>query len=305
MFFTPPKVIHTEIFSTIPNALLKPDPDNEWTRTQPLGSPKESLIEGPSFDKSGNLYCVDVINGKILKFTQLGECSVVVEYDGWPNGLKLHRDGRIFIADYKNGIMVLDPTTKVIRPLLERYQAERFKGVNDLFFAKNGDLYFTDQGLTGLQDPTGRLFRLKTNGQLQCLLSNIPSPNGLVMNLDESAIFIAVTRDNAVWRVPLMLDGSISKVGKFIQLSGGVGPDGLALDAQGRLLIAHVGMGCVWVVSEIGEPIYRINSCKGKYITNLAFGGEGNKKLFITESHGGHILTADLEIPGKSMYSHQ
>ncbi len=33
---------------------------------------------------------------------------------------------------------------------------ESLKGVNDLFFAANGDLYFTDMGQTGLQDATGK-----------------------------------------------------------------------------------------------------------------------------------------------------
>ena len=304
MYFAPPKVLETSVFSAIPKDQIRSDPQNEWTTTQPMGSPHESLIEGPSFDKEGNLYCVDVINGRIMKFSPEGEFSIVIEYDGWPNGLKFHKDGRVFIADYKNGIMVLDLNSLQIKPLLQRYQAEGFKGVNDLFFAKNGDLFFTDQGLTGLQDQSGRLFRLKASGQLDCLLSNIPSPNGLVMNLDETAIFLAVTRANAVWRVPLMLDSSVSKVGTFIQLSGGVGPDGLALDSTGRLAIAHVGMGCIWIVDQSGEPIYRINSCKSKYTTNLAYGGVDNKTLFITESHTGTVIKADLDIPGKTMFSH-
>ncbi len=305
MFFTPPKILETTVFTSIPADQLSPNPSNEWTTTQPIGSPYESLLEGPSFDGYGNLYCVDVINGRIIKFDPKGAFSTLLSYDGWPNGLKFHKDGRIFIADYKHGVMVFDPDKKEIKPLLQRFQAERFKGVNDLFFAKNGDLYFTDQGLTGLQDPSGRLFRLKASGQLECLLSNIPSPNGLVMNLDETAIYLAVTRANAVWRVPLMLDGSVSKVGTFIQLSGGVGPDGLALDCEGRLAISHVGMGCVWIVDQSGEPVYRINSCKKKYTTNVAYGGVDNKTLYITESSTGTVLTANLDVPGKPLFSNQ
>jgi gluconolactonase len=181
---------------------------------------------------------------------------------------------------------------------------EPFKGVNDLFFASNGDLYFTDQGLTGLHDPTGRLYKVSPQGKLTCLLDNIPSPNGLVMNRNETLIYVAVTRGNCVWRVPFQRDGSVAKVGLYVQLSGGGGPDGLALDEDGGLVIAHVGMGTVWTFSPLGDPIHRIKSCAGHYTTNVAFGWPDRKTLYITESATGTILTAQLDVPGKLMFSH-
>jgi gluconolactonase len=98
---------------------------------------------------------------------------------------------------------------------------ERFNAVNDLFFASNGDLYFTDQGMTELHDPTGRLFRASPVGRVTCLLHNVPSPNSLVMNREETMLYVAVTRGNCVWRVPLTRDGGVAKVGLYIQLSGG------------------------------------------------------------------------------------
>ena len=36
-------------------------------------------------------------------------------------------------------------------------------------FASSGDIYFTDQGQTGLHDPTGRVYRLSPEGRLDCL----------------------------------------------------------------------------------------------------------------------------------------
>lgn len=57
-------------------------------------------------------------------------------------------------------------------------------------------------------------------------------------------MYLAVTRANALWRVPLLADGRVFKVGTFIQLSGGLGrPDGLAIDIAGNLIVAHVGLG--------------------------------------------------------------
>ena len=302
--FAVPRMVETSVFARLPEEYKTASADNEWVATQPLGSPQHSLLEGPSFDREGNLWCVDVPNGRIFKVTREGVFKLVADYDGWPNGLKIHADGRIFVADYKNGIMLLDPVAGKVKPYLLRTNAERFKGVNDLFFAANGDLYFTDQGLTGLHDPTGRLFRLRPDGTLTCLLDNIPSPNGLVMNRDETALFVAVTRGNCVWRVPFLRNGDIAKVGVYVQLSGGGGPDGLALDEAGGLVVAHVGAGSVWVFDAHGEPVYRIKSCAGMATTNVAFGGPGNKTLYITESESASILKAELDVAGKVMYSH-
>lgn len=88
-------------------------------------------------------------------------------------------------------------------------------------------------------------------------------------------------------------------------MSGGlVGPDGLALDANGNLAVAHCGLGTVWLFNRLGEPIARILSCGGLMTTNLAFGGVDGKQLFITESDSGKILVANLDIPGQPLYSH-
>jgi gluconolactonase len=304
MLFAPPKIIETSVFARLPEEFKTADENNEWAAGQPPGLPSRSLLEGPSFDKNGDFWCVDCPNGRIYKVTRDGVFHCMAEYDGWPNGLKFHRDGRIFIADYKNGIMLLDPASGKVTPYLVRANLERFKAVNDLFFAANGDLYFTDQGLTGLHDATGRVFRVRVDGEVTCLLHNVPSPNGLVMNRDETILYVAVTRGNCIWRVPFLRDGSIVKVGVFIQLSGGGGPDGLALDDQGRLVIAHVGMGSVWVFDHLGEPVYRIKSSAGIHTTNVAFGWPDRDTLYITESQSATILRAQLDVPGKIMYSH-
>ena len=200
--------------------------------------------------------------------------------------------------------MVMDPRTGHIEPYLERARLERFKGCNDLFFASNGDLYFTDQGQTGLHDPSGRLFRLRPSGQLDIVLAGIPSPNGLVMNLDETAVYLAATRDNAIWRVPLMVDGTATKVGVYIQMSGGGGPDGIALDEQGGLAVCHVGFGAVWIFSPRGEPLYRIDAPQGLYTTNCAYGGEDGRTLYMLESRSGCVFTARVPVAGRAMYSH-
>ena len=155
-----------------------------------------------------------------------------------------------------------------------------------------------------MHDPTGRLYRLRAAGRLELLLDNVPSPNGLVLTPNEDILYLAATRNNAVWRVPLLEDGNLGRVGIFIQMSGGMGPDGMAIDAEGNLAVCHVGMGSIWLFSRLGRPLAEIQSCAGIGTTNAAYGGPDGKTIYVTESETGTILRARLEVPGKLMYSH-
>lgn len=303
---TPPRLIETKIFSAMPDSFRRKGVRTDWADANRPGVPTDSFIEGPSFDKDGNLYIVDIPYGRIFRISPAGEFTLVAEYDGEPNGLKIARDGRIVITDYRHGLMTLDPASGKVSSLLERRWSERFKGVNDLVFAKNGDIYFTDQGQTGMHDPTGRVYRLRADGTLDQIVGNVPSPNGLVLNGSEHILYVAATRGNAIWRIPLMPDGTASKVGIFIQLSGSLGgPDGLAMDEQDSLAIAHAGLGTVWIFSRLGEPSYRVRSCMGLATTNVAYGGPDNRNLYITESETGCVLVARLPVAGRVMASHR
>lgn len=121
---------------------------------------------------------------------------------------------------------------------------------------------------------------------------------------DEKVLYVGLTRDNAVWRMRLAARGRADQVGRFVRLSGGTGPDGMAADVDDNILIYHVGFGAIWMFAADGAPIYRINSCAGPAITNCAFGGPDGRTLYITESSSGHVLVADLPVAGRSLYSH-
>jgi len=291
---TPPRLIETKIFSSMPDQFRRKGVRAEWADANRPGHPTDCFIEGPSFDTDRNLYIVDIPFGRIFKIAPDGQWSLAAEYDGWPNGLKISPEGRILVADYRHGIMELDTKTARMRPVLASRNSESFRGCNDLHIAKNGDIYFTDQGQTGLHDPTGRVYRLKADGRLDCLIDTCISPNGLVLDPNEAVLFVAMTRDNAVWRLPFMRDGSVSKVGRFCSMFGPSGPDGMTMDKAGRLFVAHASLGHVFVFAPNGELIARIKSCAGATCTNVAIGGDNRDRLYITESATGTVLVADI-----------
>jgi gluconolactonase len=297
--------IKAEVFTAMPEHFRKRGVRTPWVEANGGGADIHSFLEGPSFDRAGNLYVTDIPFGRVFRISPSGEWTLVAEYDGEPNGLKIHQDGRIFITDYRHGIMLLDVASGTVASFLARRNSESFKGVNDLFFASNGDLYFTDQGQTGMHDPSGRVYRLSAAGKLDCLIDTVPSPNGIVMNPEENVLYIAVTRGNCIWRGPLMKDGSLSKVGVFHQLFGPSGPDGMAMDVEGNLAVAHARMGTVWLFNKKGVPILRVESCAGEITTNIAYGGADRRELYITESETGTVMRARLPAAGCPMFAHQ
>ena len=105
--FAAPQLIQTEVFAEVPQSLRKTHVPAERIAAGGGGTPAGSFLEGPSFDRAGNLYVVDIPFGRIFRISPQGKLDVVAEYDGEPNGLRIHRDGRIFVADHKNGIMRL------------------------------------------------------------------------------------------------------------------------------------------------------------------------------------------------------
>jgi len=291
MYGAPP-VIKTEVFARLPDTFRR-------STAKP-----QCFLEGPAFDRAGNLYVVNIPLGQILKVSPQGDFSLLTEYDGEPNGLAIHKDGTLYVADHRRGLLTVNPDTGAVKTIVDRPRREGFKGLNDLTFSSEGDLYFTDQGQSGLQDPSGRLWKWSEKEGLELLLDNIPSPNGIVVSLDERLLYLAVTRANAVWRVPVRGRGGVGRVGVFLNMSGGAGPDGMALDAAGNLAVAHIGSGSVWLFSATGRPLAEIHADKGTMTTNIAYGGPDGKTMFITESETGCILTARLDVAGHALYAH-
>ena len=303
--FQQPQLIKAEVFMSMPKK-FRQKRRSAWSDPNRQGAEVECFLEGPSFDREGNLYFVDIPFGRIFKITTKKEWELVCEYDGWPNGLKIHKDGTIYIADYKRGLLTLDEKRGRVETVLETQYSEGFKGLNDLHFASNGDLYFTDQGQTGIVDPTGYVYRLKANGDLRRLANNIPSPNGITLSTTEKHCYVAVTRAQQIWRLPLMADDSVSKTGVAIQLSGGAaGPDGIEMDAENGLLVCHLGVG-VWRFDANMLPTHLVHSGDSHHhhLANIAFGGPDRKTLYITESLSGDILMAQMPVAGKKLYAH-
>ncbi|HET7730473.1 MAG TPA: SMP-30/gluconolactonase/LRE family protein [Usitatibacter sp.] len=303
--FAPPSVIHARELTRLPDTFRRRI-RTEWCDANKPGHEIDSFLEGPSFDRGGNLYVTDIPFGRIFRISPALEWTLVAQYDGWPNGLAIHRDGSLWIADYRQGLLGLEVRgggePRVPAPILATRNSESFKGLNDLTFDAAGRCYFTDQGQTGMHDPTGRVYRLD-GARLDLLVANAPSPNGIALDASGKVLFVAVTRANQVWRGPLLPNGSVSKLGAFQTFFGASGPDGMAVDAEGRLVVAHASLGGAFVLDAAGQVTHFVKSPAGRTVTNVAF-RPGTSKLVLTESETGTLLEADMPSPGLPLFSH-
>lgn len=292
MWFEPPREIPTRVLSRLPEHFRRLE-RTEWADANRGGEPVDSFLEGPCFDRLGRLYVVDIPYGRIFRIED-GHWSLVTEYPGWPNGMKVQPDGDLLVADYRHGLVRVDPGSGATAAVIQTVMSESFKGLNDLTLHDDESVLFTDQGQTGLQDPTGRVWRLHKDGRLDRLIATGPSPNGLVLNTAQTHLYVAMTRSCEVWRFALRSDSVVAKAQCFARVPPGlVGPDGMAMDAADRLFVANPGHGCVWVIDPRGRPLYRIQSYVGTMTTNCALTPDG-RGVVITESETGSILIAEV-----------
>lgn len=293
MLFDPPAKRKLDLVSRLPDALRKGQ-RSAWANAWLHGAELDAFLEGPVLTPEGDLLRVDIPFGRVLKLSSEGEWSVIAEYDGWPNGMKRLANGALLIADHKRGLVRVSAGIGDIEVLIETYEGRPLHGPNDLTLAADGTIFFTDQGASGLNAPYGRVFRYR-DGELHVVLDHVPSPNGLLLSGDERTLYLAVARANAVWRVPLSEDGVAEKAGLFLQLSGGIGPDGLArCPATGALLVAHPGLG-IWSFDHSGRPLAHFSRSGADYTTNLVAPASGSDCLLVTESLQAEVLSLRIE----------
>ena len=290
-----PPVITAEQFTRLPDEFHYTGEPNAWVRMTRPGQSLHSFLEGPCFDRDGTLWVTDVPYGRVFRIDQTGRWELALDYDGEPHSIKLDQSGSFVIVDYRKGLLRFNPTEKTTSLIADGINSERFRGLSDAVFAPNGDLWITDSGRTSLSDPTGRVLRYRPDGTLDLVLGNVPYPNGIAVSPNGSFVYVAATRANAVWRfLANAPDPVFPMVGMYIQLSGGLGPDGLAIADDGCLAVAHAQAGRAYVFDPVGDPIVQVRVPEGLWVTSVAFGGVDQNLLYIVEAQTGSIYRANL-----------
>lgn len=225
-------------------------------------SDKRLQLEGPAFDRQGNLWMVDVFNGRVLRLTPQHVLETVFEKKGLnPAGLAIHKDGRIFIAglgDFvdKGEIIAFRPDGSDVQTIIP---TSRGMLPDDLEFDADGGFYFTDFRGTST-DPTGGVYYvapdLKT---VTAVLPHMAVANGITLSPDGKTLWATEFSLNRLHKVSLSAPAKIAPFGTSVpyHFLGGT-PDSARTDADGNVYVALYTQGRILVFNHNGLPIGQI-----------------------------------------------
>lgn len=290
--------IMAKLWSRLPKHFHYQGEPNDWVRMTRPGQRLHSFIEGPCFDETGQLWLVDVPYGRIFRIGEDGIWQLAHEYDGQPHAIKSVGNGSWLIADYLKGLVHFREGEPIHVLYEGLFGEQRFLGLSDLIVSDGGKVWFTDSGRSSLFNPTGRVFRCQWRANqgvsgLRLVLDNAPYPNGIALSPCGTYVYCAVTRGNAIWRLSTQdPNPEQPMVGVWVHLSGGLGPDGLAVDRWGNVAVAQAQAGRVYVFNPLGDLRATIVLPEGMWTTAVTFAADEANHLYITEAQTGSIYAA-------------
>jgi gluconolactonase len=252
--------------------------------------------EGPSFDRNGVLHFVDWDAGSVYRLDQAGNLREFVNTGGTPTGSKFHKNGNLYVADGDLGILIIEPNGKM-HVAASHWDGQKFRGPNDLAFAPNGDLYFTDPKGSDPEHPIGNVFILRQSGEVELFDGGFQFPNGIVVSDDGHTLYVAETFQNRILAFELDTQGYKKSRRIYAQLEGGIGPDGMTFGEDGNLYVAHFGKGVVAVIDPHGQIIAELK-LGGQNPTNVAFWAGD---LYVTEVQRGQVLRLGLGVKRQTL----
>jgi gluconolactonase len=261
------------------------------------------FTEGPLWRPDGTLWFSDVQGNVVRSVTPDGKVTVLIRDAGGvstappgsfigSNGMAEAPDGSVWMVQHTNRQIVRIAPDRTMTPVVSKFEGKRFNSPNDLVFAKDGSLYFTDPpyGLLKQDEDPAKEIKFNgvyrfANGRVQALVRDLNRPNGLAFSPDGKVLYVnnSDAAKNLVMRYDVAADGTLSHGRVFADLTSKIDglADGLKVDAQGN--VYTTGPGGVWVLSPDGKHLGTI--APPEVPANCGWGEDG-KTLYMTAVTG-------------------
>lgn len=253
-------------------------------------------IEGPATDSAGFLYVVNFEKqqtiGRLFPDGSKPEVYVTLPGNSVGNGLRFDRRGKLFVADYTgHNVLKIDPISKKI----EVYAHEpKMSQPNDLAITRTGVLYASDPNWS---NNTGQVWRIDLEGKVTLVADNMGTANGIEVSPDDKTLYVNESAQRKIWAFDIAKDGSLT--GKqLIKEFPDFGFDGMRCDVAGNLYISRHGKGTVVKMTPKGDVLNEIDVL-GKMPSNLCFGGEDGKTVYVTEVEHKRVVSFRVDHSGR------
>lgn len=214
------------------------------------------------------------------------------------------RDAPGFVAGLRSGFaeLTLDPVT--ITPIADPEPGLSDNRLNDAKADRWGRIWAGSMPITA-DRPSGNLYRLDPDRTVTRVDSGYSVANGPAISPDQRWLYHTDTPSRQVYRFALDEDGVRHRT-PFIRFERDWGyPDGMTVDAEGGLWIAHWGGARISRFTPEGK-LDRSVALPASQITNIAFAGEGLDRMFVTsaadglpdEKHAGALFEVDAGVIG-------
>ncbi|MFD2700052.1 SMP-30/gluconolactonase/LRE family protein [Paenibacillus shunpengii] len=249
---------------------------------------KARLAEGPSWDaEEKRLYWVDIEGYKLHIYDPSSGRDTVHEVGQHIGAVVPYDRDRVMVA-LKSGFHRYDLASGKLT-LLHNPESHRDDNrFNDGKCDPNGRFWAGTMSLTDKKNQ-GALYCLMNDGQIKTVLTEVSLSNGLGFSPDHKKMYYIDTPTGRIDQFDFDLDtGEISNRVTLFSLPEGTGfPDGLTVDAEGMIWVAHYGGSQVsrWdpntgsLIQHIEVPASNVTSC--------CFGGEELDELYITTARNG------------------
>ncbi|MCW9708190.1 SMP-30/gluconolactonase/LRE family protein [Fodinibius salsisoli] len=256
------------------------------------------FTEGPYWHPDGYLLFSDIPDNTIYRWKPGSmEADIFIKPSGHSNGITTDNKGRLVLAQHDGMISIIGEEQRM-EILADEFEGKRLNSPNDLAISSRGIIYFTDPPF-GVNAEERKLsfsgvYMLKKGERPQLMVDEFDLPNGIVLNEDESQIYVNNTATGQIMCFEIAEDGSLQNPTAFANVgaadeSGGA--DGMAMDQEGRLY--STGPGGIYIFSPEGNQIEKIGM--PTRTTNLTWGGPENKTLYITTPSAIYQLKMKVE----------